>query len=273
MRKKLYGGKRYASAMILACFMLSVSVTSLAAEGQAVQVTENIADNPLSGPTGPGMEEIPQRFVLPDEAKVLVIVEGTGGSRCLVSAWEKSYDGWDWELKFKTDGNLGYNGMSNHRVMGDKTTPIGVFQMNTPFGQDDPLEGFPSNYIKVKESHVWEDETNSLVDGSEKEGERVGTQKYAGYYDYAIDAGFNKEGIPNQGSALFLHCMPEGVEFSSGCVQIPKEKMAEVMKLYGTYGDGACYIAQAPRGTFGLIYDTYGTNHGLSPEGDFSNGE
>lgn len=85
--------------------------------------------------------------------------------------------------------------------------------MNTPFGQDDPLEGFPSNYVKVKESHVWEDETNSLVDGSEKEGERVGTGKYAGYYDYAIDAGFNKEAIPNQGSALFLHCIPEWGQF------------------------------------------------------------
>lgn len=273
MIRKLINRKKMVSAAVLAGLLISVSVPSLAAEGQAYQERDITAENQRSGPAGPGMEEVPGRFVLPEGARVLVIVEGTGGSGCRVSAWEKPYDGRDWELKFRTDGNLGYNGMSNHRVMGDKTTPIGVFQMNTPFGQDDPLKGFPSNYVKVKESHVWEDETNTLVDGSEKEGERVGTGKYAGYYDYAIDAGFNKEAIPNQGSALFLHCMPEGVEFSSGCVQIPKEKMAEVMKLYGTYGDGACYIAQAPRGKFGLIYDTYGTNHGLSPEGDFSDGE
>ena len=46
--------------------------------------------------------------------------------------------------------------------------------------------------------------------------------------------------------------------------------MIAVMRLYGQYGDGRCYIALAPFGTFGRIYDTYGTNNGLSPEGDFS---
>lgn len=270
MKKRFSDRKKYVSGMILACLLTAVSIPSLAAEGQTYQAADNTVKSRLSGPAGPGTQEFPQSFALPEEARVLVIVEGTGGTGCQVSAWEKPDNGWDWELKLRTDGNLGYNGMSNHRIMGDKTTPIGVFQMNTPFGQDDPLEGFPSNYVKVKETHVWEDETNSLVDGSEKEGERVGTDRYAGYYDYAIDAGFNKEAIPNQGSALFLHCMPEGSEFSSGCVQIPKEQMAEIMKLYGSYGDGACYIAQAPQGKFGLIYDTYGTNHGLSPEGDFS---
>ncbi len=264
-----------AAAIVAAGVIVSLSMTAVGAEGQGIQTGETEAGGAQNTEMQmqqhkeiePGMQANPQRFVLPEEARVLVVVEGTGESKCQVYTWEKAEDGW--KLKFIVDGNLGLNGMSNHRVMGDKTTPIGVFQMNTPFGQDDPLEGFPVNYVKVKESHVWEDDTNSLVDGSQKEGERVGTSRYAGYYDYAIDAGFNKEAIPGQGSALFLHCMPKGSEYSSGCVQIPKEKMAEIMKLYGTYGDGACYIAQAPRGTFELIYDTYGTNHGLSPEGDF----
>jgi len=209
----------------------------------------------------------PDRFVLPEEARVLVAVEGTGGSKCNVYAWEKLEGGWT--LKLQTTGYLGKNGMSNHRVMGDKTTPIGVFQLNTPFGQSEPLEGFPADYIKVKESHVWEDDTNRLVDGSDKDGERVGTAAYAGHYDYALDAGFNRNAIPGQGSALFLHCSVSYMDSSSGCVAIAKEQMAEIMKLYGTYGGGACYIAQAPQGTFGQIYDTYGANQGLSPEGNF----
>lgn len=251
--------KTIVAAMVMAGLLTALAIPALGAEGPGYQP-----------PKDPGQQIAaadPNRFVLPEEARVLVVVEGTGGTGCQVSAWENPGDGWI--RKFQVEGNLGYNGMSNHRIMGDKTTPIGVFQMNTPFGQDDPLEGFPSNYVKVNENYVWEDETNRLVEGSKKEGERVGTSKYAGFYDYAIDAGFNKEAIPNQGSALFLHCMPEGSEFSSGCVQIPKEQMAEIMKLYGTYGDGACYIAQAPQGKFELIYNTYGTNHGLSPKGDF----
>ena len=45
--------------------------------------------------------------------------------------------------------------------------------------------------------------------------------------------------------------------------------MAEILKLYGAYGDGACYMALAPAGTFDQIYGTYGANMGLSPKGTF----
>ena len=211
----------------------------------------------------------PARFVLPDPAKVLVAVEGTGGSTCKVYAYEK-IDG-VWKLKVTSDGYLGANGMSNHRHSGDKTTPIGVFCMNTPFGLKDAQAGFPSNYVKVDGSYVWSDISNSLEkDSSGKQaGERVGEEKYKGYYDYVIDAGFNTQGILGQGSALFLHCAVSWETSSSGCVAIEEEKMAEILKLYGAYGDGACYMALAPAGTFDQIYGTYGANMGLSPKGTF----
>ena len=51
---------------------------------------------------------------------------------------------------------------------------------------------------------------------------------------------------------------------------IEKDQMAQIMKLYGKYGSGTSFIAQAPKGTFEQIYNTYGTNQGLSPEGNFS---
>ena len=207
------------------------------------------------------------RFVLPQEAKVLVVVEGTEGSACNVYAFEQGEAGW--ELRVQTAGWLGLNGMCNHRTEGDKTTPIGVFQMNTPFGQDDPLDGFPSNYIKVDETYIWDQYANRLVQDTSASGEQVGTEGYAEHYDYVIDAGYNKNAVPKAGSALFIHCIGKGKTYTSGCVSIPKEEMAKIMRLYGAYGDGASYIAQAPQGTFDLIYDTYGTNNGLSPEGDF----
>lgn len=163
-------------------------------------------------------------------------------------------------------GIMGRNGMNNNRRVGDKTTPIGLFQLNTPFGQSDPQEGFPADYIKVGKRHVWSDLTNRLVEDASVEGEHVGTKGYQGYYDYALDAGFNVNAIPDQGSALFLHCWKVGRVDTSGCVAIPKEQMAYIMKLYGMYGKGACYIAQAPRDTFELVYDSYGVNGGLSPQ-------
>ncbi len=206
------------------------------------------------------------RFVLPDEARVLVVVEGTGGSLCNVYAFERSSVNGTWTKQVETTGHLGMNGMSSHRHSGDKTTPIGVFKMNTPFGQAKALEGFPSDYIQVDDSYVWEDDTNKLSRDTSKEGERVGSSGYAGYYDYAIDAGFNPNGIKNQGSALFLHCAGEFKDYTSGCVAIEKDQMIQIMKLYGKYGSGASFIAQAPKGTFEQIYNTYGTNQGLSPD-------
>ncbi len=211
-----------------------------------------------------------ERFLLPEEAGLLVIVEGTGGSDCDVYAYENQNG--NWIERVHTQGHLGANGMSNHRTEGDKTTPIGLFQMNTPFGQCDPLEGFPSNYIKVKESHVWTDSTNILVDNTAAAGEHVGTVWYKEYYDYAIDAGYNRNAVAKKGSALFLHCIGQGKTYTSGCVAIPRDQMIAIMRLYGLHGDGACYIAQAPRGTFDLIYESYGANNGLSPDGDFSDG-
>ncbi len=210
------------------------------------------------------------RFVLPEGAGMLVVVEGTGGSDCNVYAYEK--DGDVWARRVQTYGYLGLNGMSNHRVEGDKTTPIGLFQMNTPFGQKDPLDGFPANYLKTKDSHVWRASVNRLVDDYSAlgDGEAIGAAGYAGYYDYAIDAGYNRNGIPKKGSALFLHCIGHGRTDTSGCVAVPTEQMVAIMRLYGTHGDGACYIAQAPQGTFDLVYHSYGVNNGLSPDGDFT---
>ncbi len=209
-----------------------------------------------------------KRFVLPEDAAVLVVVEGTRGTQCKVHVYEKS--GEEWQKQFQTDGWLGYGGLSNDRIAGDKTTPIGLFQLNTPFGQEAPQEGFPENYIQVDGSYVWEDETNTLSRDLTKSGERVGAPGYLPQYVYVLDMGYNRKGIKWKGSALFIHCKEENEDGTMGCVAIEKERMAELLRLYGKYGDGRCYIALAPFGTFEQVYGSYGVNDGLSPDGIFS---
>lgn len=208
-----------------------------------------------------------ERFQLPETAAVLTVVEGTGGSSCRVYVYEKGESG-QWEERFVTDGYLGRNGMSSNRSTGDKTTPIGLFELNTPFGQKPALEGFPDNYIQVDESYLWSDAENRLVTGVTGYGEWVGTAGYADYYDYCLDMGYNRNAVPGKGSALFLHCHGGGRTETSGCVSIEEERMIELMRLYGTYGDGRCFIALAPEGGFEPVYGAFGTNNGLSPAGE-----
>jgi len=215
----------------------------------------------------------PEKFVLPEGAKVLVVAAGEDNCKCMVYVFERTtVDGKEkWELKLSTAGDIGRSGMSNCRHEGDGTTPIGVWMMNTPFGQKPTQEGFPANYVQVGKNHVWSDKTASLeVDTTGKvTGERVGSANYAGYYDYVIDAGYNKKAIKGKGSALFLHCQGPSAGSSSGCVKIPKDKMIEVMKLYGKYGDGKCFMAQAPRTSVSKLYGAYRVCNGLCPDGTF----
>jgi len=211
---------------------------------------------------------VPEKFILPQDAKVLVVVEGFEDSKCRVNVYEKNEN---WDLKFTVDGDMGRNGMNNYRKMGDGTTPIGVWAMNTPFGQKPAQEGFPANYIQVNEDYCWTDDTNKLIidPTHQTEGEYVGTEKYKGYYNYAIDCGYNINNVKNKGSALFIHCQSEEPGSSSGCIKIPEYRMIELMKLYGKYGDGKCYIAQAPYESIEKLYNTFGICNGLSPNGKF----
>ena len=207
-----------------------------------------------------------QAFVLPEDAQLFLVTEAIS-SVCRVTVYSREPGG-SFRKELSVPGVLGENGLSDHRTAGDRTTPVGLFCMNTPFGQAPAQEGFPSDYMQVSSSYVWSDLTNTLEDDPNLllPGERVGTERYAGYYDYVLDMGYNKKAIADKGGALFLHCNQNGDSSTSGCVAIDPAAMLQIMKLYGRYGTGHCYIALAPYGGFGPVYDSFGSNDGLSPQ-------
>lgn len=205
-------------------------------------------------------------FSIANSANLMVVVEGTGGSNCAVKAFEKS--GSIWEERVNTIGVLGANGMSANRTEGDKTTPIGVFKMNTPFGQADALDGFPSDYFKVDKHDYWSDETDTYNKHVRDEtrvvsGEAIGTDGFAEIYDYVIDSGYNVGGIEKKGSALFLHCTKANKVSTAGCVAIPKDDMETIMKLFAKYENNS-YIIQGIKGSVKDLYNAY-NDDGLSP--------
>ena len=72
---------------------------------------------------------------------------------------------------------------------------------------------------------------------------------YGGYYNYCIDMGYNPEGTPHRGSALFLHCSM-GIN-TGGCIAIPEDVMTEIMR---TYREGKTYIAVGDKADMASLY-------------------
>ena len=222
-----------------------------------------------------------ERLNVPENATVLVTVEGRG-LEAAVTAWvrqpvaaaaqaaasakgpgeqaEAAETGMGpWQQVLRTEeGRLGKKGLGKEKE-GDQKTPIGIFKMNTPFGICAKEEGFPENYLQVSPDLYWNgdsdsDRYNQLVNVrdytnfNKKESEHL--SDYVGYYDYAIDTGYNPEGIAGKGSALFLHCAVEGRN-TGGCIAIPTEDMKAILRLYQ---EGVTYIAIAPEGGFAPFY-------------------
>ena len=189
---------------------------------------------------------------IPADSQVLITLAGSSTlDTGELNVYTKGDDG-AWKTVYAgIRAKYGMNGLYKEKE-GDSKTPVGVFKMNTPFGIADSVEGFPDNYIKVDPDMYWNgdsasDRYNKLVNAKEYTAfDRSASEhliNYSGYYDYCIDTGYNYEGTPYRGSAIFLHCVIND-EHTHGCIAIPKEYMTEIMKLYS---EGNTYIA---------IYDT-----------------
>ena len=219
-----------------------------------VQLSENREEKTAASNSGiieaSGLEI--DKINIPADSQVLITLAGSRSSDTgELNVYTKGDDG-AWKTVYAgIRAKYGMNGLYKEKE-GDSKTPVGVFKMNTPFGIADSAEGFPDNYIKVDPDMYWNgdsasDRYNKLVNVKEYTAfDRSASEhliNYSGYYDYCIDTGYNYEGTPYRGSAIFLHCVIND-EHTHGCIAIPKEYMTEIMKLYS---EGNTYIA---------IYDT-----------------
>ena len=241
------------TALIVSALCFSMQAFA-AAPAQTSVITNGIMPKgPGIGP-GPGAPQasIPEAVNVPETAKVLVTVEsGMGETSGMLKLFTKTGTQQAgaslWTEVLSTKAMLGKNGLGKEKE-GDNKTPMGVFKMNTPFGIKDALPGFPENYLKVNKNHYWCGDSasaayNKLVDASAGVSfSRSASEHlidYAGYYDYCIDSGYNPDGTPYKGSALFLHCAVGG-QTTHGCIAIPEKDMIEVLKHYR---EGDTYIA------------------------------
>lgn len=168
------------------------------------------------------------------EVERVVLVEYLGGTDAEVSRHERQNGLWR-ELD-STYGYVGQTGMGKKRA-GDNKTPLGIFNLTTPFGiLDDPDAAQP--YLKVTRYHYWCSTSgspyyNQLVD--ERETGRSGSGpdeiliEYEGYYDYAMFIDYNAEGKKGKGACIFLHCIGDR-DWTHGCVAVPREYMRNLLR-------------------------------------------
>lgn len=259
-------GKQFAAVFAAAAFLAGAlfafeTNAVVAAEAEEVKVSEDRS------------YEV-NRLEIPDDAAVLVVVEADGLT-ANVSAYVKQglsagtegtavpADGAaseaDWQLQAATDaGLIGRGGMGKVQE-GDEKTPSGLYRMNTPFGTAAAQAGFPENYLQVDGRYYWDgdsasDRYNKLVNTDEytnfdrAKSEHLSTYGGAAYH-YCIDTGYNFDGTPYKGSALFLHC--SAGKNTAGCVAIPEQTMAAIMRLYR---EGSTYILLDTKGNFAQYY-------------------
>lgn len=247
MKKNIKGCASVFAAAALAAGILFAAETNavIASEVKNVQVSEE-------------RSYAVDQLDIPADAECLIVVEADGLT-ANVSAYGRAAAEPGWELRISTDAGLvGRGGMGKTRE-GDEKTPVGLYKMNTPFGTASAQEGFPENYLQVDGRYYWDGDSasaryNKLVNTDEYTAfDRSRSEHLSSYggaaYHYCIDTGYNFEGTPEKGSALFLHC--SAGKNTAGCIAIPERTMTEVMKLYR---EGKTYILLDEEGNFEQYY-------------------
>ncbi|MBR5734350.1 MAG: L,D-transpeptidase family protein [Desulfovibrionaceae bacterium] len=170
-----------------------------------------------------------------EDAGQLILVGATGNSDATLSFYAKA--GGEWKEVFSTHAYIGKNGLGKTRE-GDGKTPEGVFHFTKAFGIA-PDPGCALGYVQVDDSHYWIGDSaspryNQFVstrdyDGfSKKDSEHI--IEYAKPYQYCLNISYNEEGIPDAGSAIFLHCYSNN-PYTGGCVAIPEQDMKHLMQI------------------------------------------
>lgn len=186
--------------------------------------------------------------LLPDEAMEaakdctqLITVRHLTGSKAYFTYFLKSED--EWKRAFSCTANIGKNGVGKEKE-GDMNTPLGVFNLSTPFGikpapsRDDPYGRRIENYLQLTEDHYWCGQSgpyyNQLIDNScppegyIPSGDDEHLIRYCPSYNYSMFIDYNREGRAHLGSCIFLHCTSKSPH-TAGCVAIDEKLMRELV--------------------------------------------
>ncbi len=228
--------------------MKNESVATVSGEGMVTAVSagetllgvklgKQIAIVPVrvTGSAAPAQDgSVPGGLSLPQDTAQVVLVDYTGGSSATLSIYEKR--GGSWTQLYQCDAYVGKNGVGK-TVEGDKKTPLGVYNLTTPFGiMEDPGAGMP--YTQVTKYHYWCGASdsgyyNQLVDERVVDRKHTSADEYLidykGVYNYCMFIDYNAKGEAHKGSCIFLHCTGSN-KYTAGCVAVPEHVMEKIVR-------------------------------------------
>jgi L,D-peptidoglycan transpeptidase YkuD (ErfK/YbiS/YcfS/YnhG family) len=170
-------------------------------------------------------------------ATQVISVVGVSKSTAKVDVYERTATGWQ-PIGAGIPAHIGANGMLAQTHDGNMATPMGVFTLDFAFGTD-PSPGGGLQYVQVGPDHWWDGDmkspTYNTMQVCQKSQCPFDTNPSSGtenlqipQYRHAVVMGVNKERVPGNGGAFFLHATDGGP--TAGCVALDDGTLVEIVK-------------------------------------------
>jgi L,D-peptidoglycan transpeptidase YkuD (ErfK/YbiS/YcfS/YnhG family) len=198
-------------------------------------VSISLAGKSVTFPTLTTDESLAAQLPAASSCNQMVVVQYKSGSSATLTMHEKDSEG-VWRQILSSYAYLGKKGIGKTKE-GDMKTPVGTFNLKTPFGiKANP--GTSLDYVKVTKYHYWCGSTgskyyNQLIDTRVTNRARTSSDEYLinykGVYNYGAFIDYNASGTAGKGSCIFLHCTG-GSKSTAGCVAVPESVMIKILK-------------------------------------------
>tara|TARA_B110000902_G_C13815482_1_gene401510 strand:+ start:33 stop:521 length:489 start_codon:yes stop_codon:yes gene_type:complete len=131
---------------------------------------------------------------------------------------------------------IGRKGFNSNKIEGDNSTPKGIFDLKKLYFRKERV-GTPQCKLSKKiitKNIGWCDDPahkryNEEIYSLDKNAKEIFHRKDHSY-DYLITISYNKNKIPNKGSAIFLH-LTKNYKPTAGCIALKKKDFQILLKL------------------------------------------
>ena len=183
----------------------------------------------------PGGAQTPWFDANVGNATQVLSVVSTGGSTAKMDVWQRTVTGWE-PVGTGIGVHVGANGMAPQAHDGNMATPMGVYTLDFAFGTQ-PNPGGGLKYVQTTPDYWWSSEGptyNTMqvckkADCTFDTSPASGTENlYIPQYAHAIVMGVNKERIPGNGGAFFVHTTDGGP--TAGCVALDDDTLVKIIR-------------------------------------------